>query len=144
MSTDGVTAGGGGSTICTMAMLVCVCPRVSVCVYQCASMSVCIQLRLVLNAGLTLAHSFLPPSILPKTVPSPPPRHPLSVSQMLIHKCRLPGKVINDGSCGPSHSPSLPDLVLPLLFLVACLHHSLRREINIQGQGGGEESDPMG
>lgn len=62
MSTDGVTAGGGGSTICTMAMLVCVCPRVSVCVYQCASMSVCIQLRLVLNAGLTLAHSFLPPS----------------------------------------------------------------------------------
>lgn len=77
--------------------------------------------------------------ILPNTVPSPSPRHPLSVSQMLIHKCRLPGKVINDGSCGPSHSPSLPDLVLPLLFLVARLFHPPKerdKRSRARGRGG--------
>lgn len=77
--------------------------------------------------------------ILPNTVPSPSPRHLLSVSQMLIHKCRLPGKVINDGSCGPSHSPSLPDLVLPLFFLVARLYHPPKerdKRSRARGRGG--------
>lgn len=39
MNTDGVTAGGGGSTICTMAMLVCLpmceCVCVRVCEHEC-------------------------------------------------------------------------------------------------------------
>lgn len=55
-------------------------------------------------------------------------------------RCRFLGKVINDGSCGPSHSPSLPDLVLPLLFQLACLSPPFPKERDkrsrARGRGG--------
>lgn len=60
----------------------CVCPRC-----ECVCVQVCgIQLTLVPIAGFTLARSFPTPSILPGTVPSPSLQHPLSASQMRIHK----------------------------------------------------------
>lgn len=143
MSADGVTVGGGAPQSAPWQCW-CVCPRVSVYVYKCVRETVCIQLILVMIAGLTLALPF----------PHCPSYsglchlHPSGILHQYhrcgFTRCRFPGRVINDSSCGPSHSPSLPDLVLPLLFPLACLHHSLRREINVQGQGGGEDSGPVG
>lgn len=104
------------------------------CVCMCASNS-----DETLKAALDLASSSPCSHSLPVAVSLPSCLSTASIpAQMLTHRCRLPGKVINDSSCGPPAFPASLALLSPLLLSVPPSPPSHKKTVTMQSMRGEE------